>query len=446
MDNLLNELKENSTILCNSLSDTDVYKFLHTVQAPPKSQPPNFFNFSNLRNYTESPKKLTEQTSSSADPFKAPSDVLRCWSTNHDEQPLRQRTPEKQQLQFYNDFSSKKGSNTKTKSERKTSFSQTDFFANCLGIFESQASSDPNCCSSEYYYNYSDQRAEDFLSQVLSSRDNDMETDDIYSGKAFRGSSFGLLPKKQAITDVLKLSTTTIDFGTQLPGRILEESFEITNSSNKNLSIEVFVTCFNPELQHTEEYVYSIRSNYGYDYSETRQFVAGPNSVTSFKVAIKIPKIRLSDQIKGNIRIVAHELEGELTVNLKTESVFPKIFCPKQLYSNVMKRNFINVAISKQKSQEKKITLKNDSNVPVTLELGFYNSHPEQPSHECSVYPKSLTIPANGTAAATVLFKPSAAVVGLGNNKKSVASQKVLYGKAKDSSLVYSFVLWIETY
>lgn len=445
MNNLLDELKENSTILCNSLSDADIFKSFHTVQAPPKSQPPSFFNFSYLNNYNQSPRKSVDQVANSRGTTKTVNESPRIDSKRSENQSSKGRTSDKKRTNHFSflsfdEISPKKPINVRGAIDKKAFHSQADSFINYLNMFGAQVNDDPNCCSSEYQYSQPDQSTEDFLSHILNLKSDENDTQDVRSQEIMKKEV-----KKQYIKDILEVNREIIDFGAQMPGRILEESFDVKNTSNQTLSVEIFISCTNPELQHTQEYVYSIRSSYTYDYSERRQSSIAPNSTLNFKMAVKIPSTKLKNQILGNVRIIASGLEGELTTSLKAESVLPKIYCPKQLYSTAMKRNFINVAINKGKPQEKKISLKNESNLPVTLELGFYNPQNEDSNLECSVYPKTLTIPANGTAAATVQFKTSTDKNKAHNDRRSL-TQKILYGKAQDSSLIYSFTLRVETF
>lgn len=453
MNNLLDELKENSTILCNTLSDADIFKSFHTVQAPPKSQPPNFFSFSYLDSFHQSPRKNADQVANSKGFSKLANESPKINSSRTENLASRGRTSDKKRINHmgflsFEEISPNKPINVRGAIDKKSVHSQSDSFINYLNLFGAQTNDDPNCCSSEYQYNQPDQNAEDFLSFILNTKNDEIEDRGVCTYRIPRENSLGLLrntPTELFIKDLLEISKQNIDFGDQLPGRILEESFDIKNTYDKAFTGKIFVSCINPELQNTQEYVYSIRSSHNYDYSDKRQFTIAPNSTLSFKIAVKLPQTKLANKILGKVQISADGLEGQLLTTLRAQSVLPKIFCPKQLYSTTMKRNFINVAINKEKPQEKKIPFKNESNLPVTLELGFYNPQNKDASLECSVYPKTLNIPANATATATILFQSSHDDSQLHNNRKSL-TQKILYGKAKDSCLIYSFSLRVETF
>jgi len=93
--------------------------------------------------------------------------------------------------------------------------------------------------------------------------------------------------------------------------------------------------------------------------------------------------------------------------------VIPKLFCTKELYHTAMKCNVIKLALLGKpgKKQENKIPIKNNSNIPVTLELDFFKQKLNSDevlldnNLECYCYPTVLTVPANGMALIGILIK-----------------------------------------
>ena len=60
-----------------------------------------------------------------------------------------------------------------------------------------------------------------------------------------------------------------VDFGTSLPGYVLEESLIISNLSSVPQTIKSTVLCFDDELNELDEYIFSIRMGNNYEYNES---------------------------------------------------------------------------------------------------------------------------------------------------------------------------------
>jgi len=269
---------------------------------------------------------------------------------------------------------------------------------------------------------------------------------DIYKNEIFSFSTFMEPPRNQQqnIGEMIQVSKSSLDFGTHFPGKIFEEDLEIVNVTKQSIVLELFVNCLNAELQNSQEYIYSVRSNNCYDFSERRVLTLEGESTVLLKVALKVPGIRLKNQLQGQIKIISENFLGGSTIDLSSSVLIPRVFCPKQLYSQAMKCNIINMAVLKGKSQNLKLPLRNDSESPITLELGFYKptSVVSDDLFEVSISPKVLTIPPKSNASVTISVKQLATMIG----SKKTSEIKILYGKTLDSSLTYSFAMKIETF
>jgi len=296
-------------------------------------------------------------------------------------------------------------------------------------------------------FDYSIKKSRDSLDEILDLAVEKRESEELSDFEAYRNEIFNfstfIEPPRmnQRLDEVIQVSKRSVDFGTHFPGKIFEEDFEITNVTQQSVMLELFVSCLNTELQNSEEYIYSVRSTNSYDFSERRFLTLGPESKTSLKIALKIPGIRLKNPIQGQVKIISENFRGEHLIDLSSNVLIPRVFCTKQLFSQALKRNIINMALPKFKSQNFKLPLRNDSGAPVTLELGFYKSAQSQNDRcEVTISPKVLTISPKSNATAVVSIKQQL----VKEDKKSEI--KVLYGKIPDSSLTYSFVMKIEAY
>lgn len=250
--------------------------------------------------------------------------------------------------------------------------------------------------------------------------------------------------KNFKLEDLLHISRKEANFGTNLPGQIVEEPLEIVNKSNENLVVEILIDCLNEELQDTDEYVYSIRRSNAYDYNDKHYLIMAPMSSASFRLALKVPSVKNIDEIRGQVRISVQGVPGRSTIKMSSTTVIPKIFCPRELFHNGLKANIIKIAIKQGKKLESKIPLKNSGDVQITLDFDFHKAKGANTNNkfDCFVYPTSVTIPPGGMTIATIMLKYLGG--GLKDNKETL--KKILVGRARDSALTYSFLLWIETY
>ena len=246
--------------------------------------------------------------------------------------------------------------------------------------------------------------------------------------------------------DILDVNRTYVNFGFNLPGHISEESLELVNRSNENIVVQIIIECLNSELQNTDEYVYSIRRTHLYDYNDKHLLLMSPYSTAAFKLALKVPNMKLKESIKGAIAINIQGLSKSTKIQLDATVIIPKLYCPKELYHIAFKCNMIKLAIRNGKKQENKIPIKNHSAFPVTLDLDFFKSQPLNDevigdAFDFYCFPTMVTIPANGMGIVGILIKPKTNE----NDKKHHSVKKVLLGKCRESSLIYSFIFWIES-
>jgi len=268
---------------------------------------------------------------------------------------------------------------------------------------------------------------------------------------AANSSPLKIVPKYQ-VQDVLQISRKTISYGNRFPGQIVEEDFEVINKSSQDFVVQIFVNCLNEELQNTDEYVYSVRRSHLYDYNDKHFLIMAPYSSASFKFALKAPNLKFSDKINGEVRISIQGLPGNYILPLDAGVSIPKIFCPKELRCNGLEYPVIKIAVKEGKKQDIKIPIRNHGDVPVTLELDFYEPKVENKPKgqrclfDCMVHPNTITIPANGQTLTNILIKPWKILSVVKDLEKQKPARKILLGRVRDSTLVYSFVFWIEVY
>jgi len=249
---------------------------------------------------------------------------------------------------------------------------------------------------------------------------------------------------KFRLEDVLEISKKTINFGTRFPGQIVEEQLDIVNRSKHDFVVQIFVNCLNEELDNSDEYVFSVRRTHLYDYNDKHYLIMAPYSSASFKFALKVPNMKIVGNIQGEVKVGIQGQDDFHHIDLQGSVTIPKVFCPKELTCRGLDYKVVKLAIKEGKKQEMKIPLRNNGDVPVTLELEFYEPQDVQKKDkfDVMVHPNVITINPNSTAIANILVKPHKGATGL----KEKPFRKILTARVRDSALVYSIVFWIEFY
>lgn len=295
---------------------------------------------------------------------------------------------------------------------------------------------------------------QDSCAYALESQDKDVkENQEQRPALTTTSKSKSRRAKKFCIGEFLYVSKPQVDFGTHSPGQIWEESLEITNKSHYNLLVQIEVDCLNSELQEIDEYVYSIRRSYDQDYNDRHFIIMTPLSTASFKLALNVPLVRLSENVLGEARIFVQGLAGMYRVGLSSSITTPKVICPRELYHVESKCNLVKLCVKRGKKQETKIPLKNASKVPVVLELEFYTPKhiaAKERKYCCIVYPNVITLLPEATGFVTLYVKNL--VSEKDESNKEVQEQAietikdVLVGRVVNSAVFYSFALSIELY
>lgn len=254
-------------------------------------------------------------------------------------------------------------------------------------------------------------------------------------------------PVNFSVKDVLEISRKEISYGHCFPGQIAEEQLDIVNKSGHDFVVQIVVSCLNDDLQDTEEYVYSIRRSHLYDYNDKHYLIMAPYSVAGFKLAMKVPSMRMNGRIIGNVSISVQGAMGSYIIDLNALVSVPKVFCPKELFFKGLDYKIVKLAIKEGKKQEFKIPIRNQGETPVTLELEFHepeSNREQKPLFDCLVHPNVITVAPNSNALTSLLLKPVKSVRK--DEEKPKSERKILVGRVKDSALIYSFVFWIEVY
>eukprot|EP01017_Pseudomicrothorax_dubius_P020293 TRINITY_DN2218_c0_g1_i4.p1 TRINITY_DN2218_c0_g1~~TRINITY_DN2218_c0_g1_i4.p1 ORF type:complete len:533 (-),score=152.22 TRINITY_DN2218_c0_g1_i4:541-2139(-) len=250
------------------------------------------------------------------------------------------------------------------------------------------------------------------------------------------------------VRDILHVAKEGFHFGLVLPGQILEEDLEIKNKTKQNVVVRVQVLCLNQEYDDHDEYVFSVRKASILDYNEQFIVMVGPLATLHMKVALKVPSIKSKTKLVGVTQISVKDLDSLIRLPIEANAEVPVIYSNKELYLHPLPYPVIKIAYKNGKKQDYKIPIRNNSSFAVSLEYELMNdSEEESPVDfiECFCFPMSAVVPANGVTLLTLMVKPLTNV-----NWREVPRRqnlkKMILAKVKNSSLIFHFLLWIETF
>lgn len=200
----------------------------------------------------------------------------------------------------------------------------------------------------------------------------------------------------QFLTDILKLNKLEVDFGDLFPGQIVEETIIITNNlAKKKIPFKIKVNCLTREFDELDEYVYSMRRpspNEVFNYNDTFLILLAPKTMSSYKLAIKVPTIRTETEILGNIEITSSDTKSDpIVIPIRCRVALPIIKCEKMIYLNSLKMSVLKLFMKNSKRQEFRISLKNLVKNTITVEFQMLKH--ERFSHlDFAFYPPSLSL------------------------------------------------------
>lgn len=244
------------------------------------------------------------------------------------------------------------------------------------------------------------------------------------------------------VAELLFVSRKHINYGNTMPGQIIEESLEIRNRSDHNLVVQIHVDCLNSELNDSDEYVFAIRRSNSNDYNDKHYLIMSPYSLAAFKLALKVPKKKMKESIRGETTFSIQGLNDKISLSMETRSIIPKIISPKALHHTGLKCKVIKVALKNGKKYDAKIPIKNCSELSMTLDFEFFESKDmdtEEQQYDCFCTPSSITLDPEGVSIVNITFKPNY-YEDLPEEETPVV-KKVLVGRCRDSSLIYSFLI-----
>lgn len=148
----------------------------------------------------------------------------------------------------------------------------------------------------------------------------------IIQRKKEEESAFKQLLKSTMITELLSVNKLSFVFNSCFPGEISEDSIEVVNRSDIELTYKVHIVCEDEEFDKLEEYVFSMRKSGGYEYNDRYVILQNPGIRSLYKVAVKVPNMRQSRVFKGKLSIFSDDLRGKITIPItcKVFSVLPR--------------------------------------------------------------------------------------------------------------------------
>lgn len=112
------------------------------------------------------------------------------------------------------------------------------------------------------------------------------------------------------------MNKSVIFFQNGFPGQILEESLEVSNISEVEAEYNVTVISEDEEFDHLDEYVFSMRRTGSYDYNDKYLIAQSPMLKCLYKIAVKIPLIKMEKILKGRIEISSNGIIGKIDIKI----------------------------------------------------------------------------------------------------------------------------------
>lgn len=241
------------------------------------------------------------------------------------------------------------------------------------------------------------------------------------------------------LNDLLKINKTTVDFGDLFPGQIVEETIIISNTLlRKKIPFKIKVNCLSHEFDDLDEYVYSMRRpspNEVFNYNDTFLILLAPKTMSSYKLAIKVPTVRNETEILGNIEISSNETKPEIiTIPIRSKVILPVIRCEKMIYLNSLKMSVLKLFMKNTKRQEFRISLKNMAKQAITVEFQIMK-HEKYNHLDFTFYPPSLNLSPSLSSNYILNVKSN-----LPDNEKEDKEVKcVLLVKMKNGSPIFAY-------
>lgn len=204
------------------------------------------------------------------------------------------------------------------------------------------------------------------------------------------------LIEEAPLGEILKVTKQAIDFGELFPGQIVEENLMITNNlQRRKVPFKIKVNCLSREFDELDEYVYSMRRpspNEIFNYNDTFLILLAPKTLSSYKLAIKVPAVRCEQEIVGSIEISSNECAPEpIVIPIRTRVVLPSLRCEKMIYLNSLRMSVLKLFMKNAKRQEFRISLKNLVRQTMTVEFQVLK-HDRHAHLDFSFYPPSLSL------------------------------------------------------
>ena len=249
----------------------------------------------------------------------------------------------------------------------------------------------------------------------------------------------GEVLKDLEVSKILKTNKDSVNFGELFPGQIVEETIIVTNCLlNKKVPFKIKVNCLTRELDDLDEYVYSMRRpspNEVFNYNDTFLIVLAPKTMSSYRLAVKIPALKEPCEILGNIEISCSEAKGNpIIIPIRSKVLLPIIKLEKMIRLNSLKMSVLKLFMKNSKSQEFRVSLKNMVNSAVSVELQVLK-HERYSKLDFTFYPQTLNLTPSVLSTFVLQVKNNLLESEIEDNKIKC----VLMVKMKNGSAIFPF-------
>lgn len=278
------------------------------------------------------------------------------------------------------------------------------------------------------------------------------------------------VPIIRDITKLVEVDVSFINYNSFLPGKMLGSTFTVKNISNSDQIVDVSVDSTTPYYDgQTLENIMAnvsggkksvvnsevtrncwfIENPMNKELAKNLKLKLGPNCEMEFICVVKAPMSKTNESLCSFINLKFPKKQNiddksYLEVLLFGKIEPPSLECPKQITNSICQIPTIPIALKKNQACQKfRFPFKNNGSLDHEFEFTFVKSSDDSTGSSMSdmfdffCMPGTLKIEAETTGVMNVLVKHSGRITI--EQLKQKAMLKLLVGKVKDTSMMFSF-------
>lgn len=244
------------------------------------------------------------------------------------------------------------------------------------------------------------------------------------------------------LDQVLKINTYFVNYGDVFPGQILEETIIIANKlKTEKIPFRIKINCLVKIFDNLDEYVYSMRrpsQTETFNYNDVFLIMLSPDSISYYKLALKVPNYFEEMEILGTIEITSNEFPDEqIIIPIKSQITLPKIKCEKMIFIKSLNISVVKLFLKNLKRQDFRITFKSFYGSNLSIEPSVIKSNKLPSGIDFSFFPNLISVAPNIQTHFVFSVKTNLKAEEEENSIKELNC--IIIAKIKNSNIYYAF-------